>query len=377
MRVCHVITKPELGGAQLSTLNILSNFPKDRFTLSVITSKEGMLSKEFKDLKMTRSFFSPFLVRPINPISDILAFIHIYLIYRSNGYDLVHTHSSKAGIIGRWAARLARVPVIIHTVHGWSFNDYQPLPLKRFFILLERITARFTTKIICVSRNDIEIGVSNKIAAREKFTLIKYGIPFAEFKRSSKDPLQKKKELGINNSGRVVGMFACLKPQKSPQDYIKACIEIYKKMPDVNFLLIGDGALKAKCRKLLSATPLNGRFIFTGWRRDISDIMGILDVVVLTSKWEGMPISIIEALCKGCPVVATNAGGVSELVKDGTTGYIVKPGDYKEAAGKVYEILKNEDLLNRMKREASLSVDDSFSLDRMVEKIENLYRSYA
>jgi len=374
MRLCHVITKPELGGAQLSTLNILAGLPKDKYNMFLITSPEGALSAEFKDLSGVNTFFSPFLVRPLNPLYDILAFIHILYIYRRYKVALVHTHSSKAGIIGRWAAKFLGVSRIIHTVHGWSFNDYQPLAIRSFFILLERITASFTTKIICVSNKDLETGLKYKIAPKEKFELIKYGIPFKRFKKPAVDRLKKRKELGINNADPVVGMIACLKPQKSPLDYIKASIEVYRKKPYVNFVLIGDGVLKGACEKALTSSPLNGRFIFAGWRRDISEILDILDIMVLTSKWEGMPIALIEALCKGCPIVATNVGGAAELIKEGVTGYLTKPGEYQETAECILKILKDSDTLRKMKKEASLSIDSSFDMYRMLNEVEGLYR---
>lgn len=385
MRICHVITKPELGGAQISTLNILSMLPRDRYAVSVITSPHGILSQDFKKLEKTECFFLPFMARPINPLLDILALIHIYLIYRCKRFSLVHTHSSKAGILARWAVLLYNITrclcnvksvkcKVVHTVHGWSFNDYQPRPLKKFYILLERITARFTTRIICVSNADLETGIKYKIAPRDKFALIKYGIPLASFKLSSIDKIKKRKEIGINNNNPIIGMISCLKPQKSPADYIKACIKIYEKMPDVNFLLIGDGILRAKCERLLASSPMDGRFILTGWRRDVSDILDILDVAVLTSKWEGMPIALIEALFKGCPVVATNVGGSSELVKDGITGYLTRPGAYWEVSERVLSILNDSQMRARMRKEASLSIDSSFELETMTGEIENLYR---
>jgi len=374
MRICHVITKPELGGAQLSTLNILSSLPRDKYNISIITSAHGMLEPEFRGMKKARTFFSRFLVRPINPLSDILAFIDIFLVYRSNKYDLVHTHSSKAGIIGRWAARLANIPTIIHTVHGWSFNDYQPSILRRFYIFLERITASVTTKIICVSKRDIDIALRYKIAPREKLTLIRYGIPLRKFRESKTDIQLKKRELGIANNDPVIGMISCLKPQKSPADYVRAAIEIYKEIPAVNFLMVGDGVLRSQCKKILDATTLDGRFIFAGWRRDVSEILDVLDVVVLTSKWEGMPISIIEALSKGCVVVATDACGTSELVKDNVTGYIVKPGSYGQVARKVINVLNDRQLFQSVKNRAYSSIDDSFDVSRMVNEIDNLYQ---
>jgi len=298
----------------------------------------------------------------------------------------VHTHSSKAGIIGRWAAALYNLThclckvksvrcKVIHTVHGWSFNDYQPVPLKRFFILLERITARFTTKIICVSKKDLETGLKYKIAPEEKFALIKYGIPLKDFRKSLVDKLQKRKELGIHNSDPVVGMISCLKPQKAPLDYIKAAIKVYERMPHVNFLLVGDGVLRKRCEKFLSTASLNGRFIFAGWRRDVSEILSIVDVAVLTSKWEGMPISLIEALCKGCPVVATDIGGTSELIKEGVNGYITQAGSYEETAEKILKILNDPVRFNNMKKQAAFTIDESFDANRMTREIDELYRS--
>lgn len=373
MRVCHVITKPELGGAQLTTLNILSNLPRNKYDISFITSPRGLLSREFADLEGVSSHFSLFLVRHINPIADILAFIHIFLIYRAQKYNIIHTHSSKAGILGRWAAKFAKIPCIIHTVHGWSFNGYQPAVVRSFFIFLERITAKFTTKIICVSKSDFETGLKYKIAPREKFVFIKYGIPLTTFKKPPTNRSEKRKELGIDNGDPVVGMISCLKPQKSPLDFIKACIRIYEKVPNINFLLVGDGSLKKRCKKTLARTPLNGRFVFTGWRRDISEILDILDVVVLTSKWEGMPVAIIEALCKGKPVVVTDTGGARELVRNGVTGYLTQPGSHEETADRVIKVLKDRRSSIEMGKNASASIGYSFDARNMISELDKLY----
>jgi len=341
----------------------------------MITSSRGILKPDFKSIKGAAVHFCPSLTRQINPFADILALIHIYLIYRSYNNDIVHTHSSKAGIIGRWAAKLAGVPVVIHTVHGWSFNDYQGRIRKRFFIFLERITARFTTRIICVSNKDIETGLCHKIAPREKFVLIKYGIPLGEFRDRKADRKDKRREIGINNEDPVVGMISCLKPQKSPEDYVKAAIEIYKGFPSVNFLLVGDGVLKKRCQKILKGSPLDGRFIFSGWRRDIPEILDILDIAVLTSKWEGMPIAIIEALSKGKPAVITDAGGARELVKDGISGYVTRPGAYRDIAVKVMGILRDKARMDSMGREAGLSVDESFDIKTMARDTDILYQN--
>lgn len=374
MNVCHIITKLELGGAQLSTFHILSRLPKDQHKVSLITSSHGILKGDFRSLKGVKCHFLPFLHRPINPLFDLIAFFQIYFICRCERYSVVHTHSSKAGILGRWAAWLAGVPVIVHTVHGWSFNDFQKPLFRKLFIFLEKATARFTTKIICVSRKDIETSLKHEIAQEEKFEFIKYGIPLSRFRKSSGDMTAKRRALGISNDGPVVGMISCLKPQKSPLDYIKAAVRINQERPDLNFLLVGDGTLRRACQDFLAKSSLNGRFIFVGWRRDVSDILDVMDVAVLTSKWEGMPISLIEALSKGCPVVATGVGGTPELVKNRVTGYITRPGAYEEIAEKVLEIFEGTQTLSKMKREAARSIDDSFDVTKMVANVQNLYR---
>jgi len=381
-----VITKLELGGAQLSTINLISNLPNDKYQLSIITSHKGQLKQELKGLKNVSVYFSPFLTRPINPILDILAFAHIYKIYMSNRFKIVHTHSSKAGIIGRWAGVLYNINQrwfqvtgsrlqVVHTVHGWSFNNYQCAVKKWLFIYLEKITAIFTSKIICVSKRDIETALRYRIAPRGKIALIKYGIQLHQFKNSTCDTKKKKRELGINNNDTVIGMISCLKPQKSPLDYVRACIGVYNKRKDVNFLLVGDGVLRKACESEISRSSINGRFVFTGWRMDISDILDIIDIAVLTSRWEGLPIAIIEALSKGKPVVATDAGGSRELVKEGVTGYITRPGRYQDITDRVLGILADKDLFSKMRSEAAGSIDDSFDVKAMAENIENLYRS--
>jgi glycosyltransferase involved in cell wall biosynthesis len=262
-------------------------------------------------------------------------------------------------------------------VHGWSFHDYQNTLEKRFFILIEKITAAFTTKIICVSKKDIETGLKYKIAPKEKLVLIKYGIPLCQFKNSNCNKAKKKKELGINNEDPVIGMISCLKPQKSPLDYVKACIDVYNEMSGVNFLLIGDGILKKRCKSELRKASLNGRFIFTGWRRDVSELLDIIDIVVLTSKWEGFPIAIIEALAKGKPIVATDVGGVRELVKDGVMGYITRPREYKDTTDRILNMLKDRNSFFKMQEEALKSIDDSFDISVMAHNTDNLYRSLA
>jgi hypothetical protein len=176
-----VITKLELGGAQKQLLSLITRLDKERFNIFLFTAQDGLLIKEASSITGLTIKKSRYLERPINPLKDLLALIEIYKFIKKNNIDIVHTHSSKAGILGRFVARLAKVKFIIHTVHGWSFNDYQPLFMRSVFIGLERLSARFTHKLIVVSYYDRKKGLKNRIAREDKYRLIRYGIEYTEF----------------------------------------------------------------------------------------------------------------------------------------------------------------------------------------------------
>jgi Glycosyltransferase len=235
-----------------------------------------------------------------------LALIEIRRFIKDNNIDIVHTHSSKAGILGRFAARLAKAEIVLHTVHGWPFNDYQRLITKKFFIWLEIIAARFTDKLIVVSDYDSQIGLNNNIAEDSKYLLIRYGIDYAQFNIRD-DAIRK--ELGIKPDDLAVGMVGCFKPQKSPQDFIRLAFLLQPDLSRVKFILVGDGALRKKIEKLILKLNLQNKVFLTGWRRDIPRILSAIDVFILTSLWEGLPISVLEAMACGKPVVATKYGG--------------------------------------------------------------------
>ncbi len=375
MRICHIITKPELGGAQLTTLRLLSELSKDNYEISFITSNSGILTSDFLKLQKVKNFLLSSFKRDIEPINDILTLYKIYKILKNQKCEIVHTHSSKAGILGRLAARIAKTKFILHTVHGWSFNEYQPLLIKRLFILLEKIAARWTTKLICVSKKDIETALKYKIANREKIVLIRYGISKEAFQFQNLNIAEKRAELVIKNNGPIVAMVSCLKPQKSPQDYIKAAAIVKKDIPEANFLIIGDGILRKKVLRLADNLGLNGSLLFKGWRRDIPEILSVIDVLVLSSLWEGLPVVLLEAMASGKPVIATNVGGTSEIIRDGIDGILVPPKDYKALSEKIRFILTETNLCKKMGESFKNRFDSSFQFQNMVKEIQELYHS--
>ncbi len=366
----YVITKLELGGAQKQLLSLIRHLDKEKFRVFLLTAQRGVLFPEALSIKGLTVRRSRWLERSINPLKDFLALIEVYSFIKKNKIEFVHTHSSKAGILGRVAARWAKAKVVIHTVHGWSFNDYQPLLKRLCFIWLERLTARYTDKIIVVSGYDLQIGINKRIGTEAKYEIIRYGIDYAEFNLGKRDLRQ---ELGVGMNDLLVGMVACFKPQKAPQDFIKLAFLISRALPDVKFVLAGDGVLRKKIEKLISDNKLQRKFFLMGWRRDIPEILSAIDVFVLTSLWEGLPISVLEAMASSKPVVSTDTGGIREVISDGRNGFLFARHDMETMSDRVVALLRNEGLRRKIGIDAKNSLRDGYCLENMVRDTENLY----
>jgi len=367
-----LITKLELGGAQKQLLDLIRHLDKEKFRPFLFTAQGGLLLEDALSIDGLTLRESIFLERPINPLKDLLALIEIYFFIRKNNIEIVHTHSSKAGVVGRLAARLCRVKFVIHTVHGWSFNDYQPRLLKKLFIALERFAGKFTDKLIVVSCHDKQKGLRNRIGQEDKYFLIRYGIDYTEFSKQRQDI---RDGLGIGQADLVVTNISCLKPQKSPLDFIKLANLINKKLPEVKFLLIGDGLLRKKIEKSILRYNLGKNVILPGWRRDIPEILSATDVLVLTSLWEGLPISVLEAMASSRPVVATHTGGVAEVIDDGKNGFLVPPRDINKMSERLMELLSNGNKRRQMGQFARDSLNGDFSIQNMINNTEELYEN--
>ena len=372
--ILYVITKLELGGAQKQALSLMRHLNKEEYKIFLFTAFNGLLMDEALAISGITVKRSRFIERPISPLKDLLALFEIYGFIKEKQIDIVHTHSSKAGIIGRLAARLAGVKIIIHTVHGWSFNDYQPFWTRLLYIWLERWIGGFTDRLIVVSRYDQEKGLSNNIAGKDRYSVIRYGIDYAEFS-GKQDAGKARQELGLNADDVVVGMVACFKPQKSPGDFVRLAGLINQSLPGVKFVLVGDGALRENIEDLISQYNLPNNMFLLGWREDIPEILSAIDVFALTSLWEGLPISVLEAFASHKPVVATDTGGVREVVFENKTGFLVPPGDIKAMAEKVRILLNDKSLRLKMGDNAHSSLGVSYRLDCMVNNTKDLYEN--
>ena len=370
--VAHIITKLELGGAQQNTLFTVSHLDPRRFRPILITGEPGMLDDEARGLSGVEFHQVPSLVRPIQPAADLRALLGLTRLLRRLRPTIVHTHSSKAGILGRWAARLAGVSIIIHSIHGFGFTPGQQPLLQRLLIGLERATGRFTTRLIAVSDANRRLGMRLGLFPAERCTVIRSGIDLTRFRQTRLDVEEKKRELGAGPGRPVVGMIAPLKPQKAPLDFVRVAALVHKVRPEAQFLLIGDGELRSEVEAAAQRQGLGDSFRLLGWRRDIAEILRCLDVFVLTSRWEGLPRVYLEALASGVPVVGTNVDGAAEVVHEGVNGYLVEPGDVGRMAKEVLGLLADAEQARRMGRQGQ-SLSKEFDIHAMVRRQEDEY----
>ena len=367
----HIITKLELGGAQQNTLYSVAHHDRSKYNVFLAAGTEGVLVEEAKKIKDAKMFLLPELKHPVSPLWDYRCYKKLKALMKAEKIDIVHTHSSKAGMLGRYAARAARVPVIIHTIHGFSFNDFQNKLKKNIFIALERAAAKFTDALIAVTSADIEKGLKYRVGEKEQYTVIHSSIDLDEFSRPY-DTAKIRSEFGIKPEEKVAGMIACFKKQKDPVTFVRVAAEVVKAVPFSRFLMIGDGELRGSVEEEIKKNGLSGRVILTGWRKDVAALLSCFDVLVLTSLWEGLPRVFPQAMAAKKPIVATLVDGAKEALVDGVNGFVCAPKDIKGLAEKVIYLFKNPSEAVKMGGAGSKRAA-GWDVNNMVPEIERVY----
>lgn len=368
-----MITKLEFGGAQQNTLHTVASLDRKRFEPVLVTGPEGYLMENAREMKINLRI-APSLDRPVRPLAEFRAYSELASVLRSwgNRPAIVHTHSSKAGILGRWAARKACIPVVIHSIHGFGFTPGQGFMTNRLFKMAEKATSRVTDHFIAVSRKNMDEGIAIGLFPPERCTLIRSGFDLDEFRNAQPLRAETLAEMGVPDGAPLVLMVACLKPQKAPLDFVRAAARVNLKVPEARFLLAGDGELREDIEKEVVRLGLEGVFFLPGWREDVPGLMKSSRVVVLTSRWEGLPRVIPQAKAAGRPVVATSVDGSEEAVRDGVDGFLCGPGDVKALADRVIWLLNDPAKAGAMGRRGSETVSE-WDQETMVRKQEELY----
>lgn len=370
--ILHIITNLPFGGAQDNTLLTVEKLNREKYDVSLMCSPDGDWLPRAQQIPNLNLVFVDELKREISPINDFIAFWKILRLLNRGKYTIVHTHTTKASLLGRIAAKLAGIPVIVHTVHAIHFHDYVNPLIRWLYIMIERFLSKITDKIITVSKMNLKKALDLKLAEAEKFVNIYSGIELEKF-NTNIDVDSKKKELGIFNGEKIVGMVGRLSKQKAPLDFIKAIPEVLTFESNVLFVIVGEGLLKKSIIELAKKIGIESKLKLLGFREDIQEILPTFDVFVLTSLWEGLGRSLTEAMYTGLPVVATNVDGVPELVKDGETGILVNPKDVASIAQGIITFLSDKQKAKKIGEAAKQEITDSFDATHMVHQLEKIY----
>lgn len=381
IKVLHIITRLILGGAQENTLLTAAGQQRSgRYDVVLLSGidegPEGTLHDEARATGVPLVLV-PWLIRPISPLKDLLALIALYRFIKKGKFDVVHTHSSKAGILGRIAARMAGVPVVVHTLHSLVFHEYQGRFKNRVYILLKKLCAPLTDLYISVCDATTRGALREGIASPDRYVTVYSGIDLTPFEEVSRQLTveQAKERLGLDPARPVVGKVARLYYQKGHDLFLQAAARIAIDNPKVIFLVVGDGILRQHLAHMAQDLGIGANVVFAG-RVDPSDIpvyMRAMDVVVHTSIREGIARVIPQAYAVGIPVVALNLDGAPEVIEDGRTGFLVAPGSEAAVAEAVDVLLGSAPLRQEMAQKGHEIVLQKFPVEVMVARIDDIY----
>jgi glycosyltransferase involved in cell wall biosynthesis len=379
--VVHVITKLELGGAQQNTLDTCARLDRTRFRVALLTGPDGALDSAAARIPDLDFRIVPDLVREISPLRDLRAWKalrdHLKSFTADGAPVLVHTHSSKAGIIGRLAAghvaaRSSTAVRVVHTVHGFGHPAFASSLARRVALAAERHVAPMTDAFIVVAEANAREGRALGLFADKPVELIRSGFDVVAFRDPGMTREQARQALGIPSAAPLVGVVACFKPQKAVADFLTAFAHVRAHVKDAVAVVVGDGELRVPLERLRAHLGLDATVSFLGWRDDVPRILRALDAFVLTSRWEGLPRAVVQAMAARVPVVATAADGTSDVVRDGETGVLCPIGDTDAIAAGIVRVLQAKSFASYLTDNAAAQVD-AFDVTRMVDRLDALY----
>lgn len=376
IKVLHIITRLDKGGSAENTFLTVKGLDKKRYDVTLMSGPVQDPSQERRTQVEECGIpfiHIPVLVRNINVVFDAIALFKIWRFLAKEKFDVVHTHTSKAGLLGRFAARLAGAPLVVHTPHGHVFFGYFG-PLKtKIFILLEKLANRMADRIVALTHREKADYISYRTCPEEKIAVIHSGVELNQFQESTlAEKTKLKKEIGLPENSIVVGTVGRLVPVKGPGFLIMASLAILPRHPHTYFLFAGDGPLKDNLQKRASETGEEKNIVFLGWRDDIAHILSIFDIFCLPSLNEGMGRVLVEAMAHGIPIVASDVGGIPDLVTHGKNGFLVPPKNPWELAKYIQILIEDEEKRKKM-GEAGKKMAQRFSHENMVKKIAELY----
>ncbi|MFK8017208.1 MAG: glycosyltransferase family 4 protein [Gammaproteobacteria bacterium] len=378
IRLVHLQLLSMISGVQKVTLDEFQSLDRTVFEPTLICKEEGALTRALDKLGLA-VHFAPGLVRPISVSQDFLAARQLFALLRRLSPDIVHTHSSKTGILGRITGRLSGVPVVIHMVHGYAFPFTTSRLVKLLYFVMEYVGGKLADVIVVLNESDRRIAVDKLRIPARKVLLIPNGIDVKAYRRSvgiERDVIRRE-QLGVTNPDAVcIGMVGRLWEQKNAAALLRAArLVIERSDQPVQFFLIGDGKERADLEQYLADHGLTERIQIMGWRQDVPDLLSALDMFVLPSLWEGMPLAILEAMASSLPVIASNISGNSDLITHGVDGLLFESGNDEQFATQMISLMDSGAEREKMGSKGRQKVIERYQVHSRVERMSDLYQA--
>ncbi len=377
VRILRIIARLNVGGPAIHTICLTNRLVERGYETLLVSGREGDREGNMYDLAESQGVqphFIETLGREVDLRSDLASYREICRLIHQFKPHIVHTHTAKAGALGRLAAHRCKVPLIVHTFHGHVLRGYFGKPKTEFYRRVEKQLGKWSTKLVTVSTAARDELAAMGVAPMDKFVPIPLGLPLEKFrdaKRLHKGKIRN--ELGLDENHFLVGIVARLAPIKNHREFFQAAKLISAEHSNFRFLVIGDGPLRSELEELVREMKIEDQVIFLGMRADLDVIYGDLNVSVLTSKNEGLPVALIEALASGTPIVGSDVGATHELKNSSWASGIYPPGDVEVLAGAIMEAYRRYSDYQLITREMKSEIIRRYSVERLVDDIDRLY----
>ncbi len=379
IKIAHIISRMISGGAEEDVLQTIEGLDKKKYSIDLI------VGDDCKEEVFQKSKEIGFQVIQVNGLKgkldflwDPIVLIKLLVILRKRRYDIVNTHTTKSGILGRIAAKVAGIPIIICRLHGTAIDTFSNYSLNCALMFFERLISQYTDAFISVSRLLSEQYIRRGIGSMKNHYIVYTGIKLDKFfnarnKMNREDLI---KEINIEPRSFIMGMIGRLEKAKGHKYLLDALTILKEKRKNINLILliVGEGEEKENLVKYSINIGLEKNVIFTGYRTDIEKIMGMMDIFILSSLREGLPRVLVQAAAVGLPSVAFNVDGVPEIVKDGINGFLVEPKNVNELAEKIVKYIDDRDLIKSHGRNGQNFVKGKWSIEEMVSRVDNIYK---
>ena len=372
MKVLQILGDSAFGGGSYQVLALCKHLKANGFEVSLLSTDEFTINK-FTDEGI--DVISPaFIDATVSPLNDFKAVRILTRFLQENKFDIVHTHTSKAGFLGRLSANNADVPLIIYTVHGYAFDDGYGFPKKQLFKYLEKKAGKWSDLLITISSELFKVTKEDIVGVDKNVELIENGVDWQKFKMAAQSRDKVRRELGIDQKLLLVGMISRLSHPKIPQDLIRAASNLKKQQINAKYLIVGNGPLESDIDKLIKELELEDDIIRLGFREDIPEILSAIDVFVLPTLWEGRSMSILEAMAAGKAIITTDIPANRELLENEKEAFLVPVRNVDVLTTAISTLANNRELLSKMGKTVKAKVFENYTIDNSLKKTLAAYK---